>query len=384
MRITWPPILAVGGGWLAIMPSSFLTLALRIDEIDAPALTYSLALTAGWGVLILGVAMFGRFADRHHANAQLQRHVLLASVLVVVALNVALSETYSDALLPAQWVLLQIPTAAIVAIAMTSATAAHHGDALRRTSAYIGAAPLTAILFGSAIVQFSPGTEWAFIVPSLCSALAVLPLLIKGIPTAGATTPDVSRSTHRNGWRWFLVASFLTSWTTSAATSYVVPYARVVLDTPSAELANASSLILMLATLLSLVSSLSLALGHVGRQLLNVGFPIGAALMTLGIALVVWSPSLFTLGLGACISGFGFGLVNGVELNFVRDYATEHIGPGQRIGQLTSATTIPYVAVPLTTTLLIRTGEEPGLMSTFWIAAAASAVALGVSRQFTR
>lgn len=384
MRITWPSILAVGGGWLAIMPSSFLTLALRIDEIDAPPLTYSLILTAGWGLLILGVGLFGRFADRRRADPALQRRVLLVSTLSVIALNVALSETYSDALLPALWVLLQIPAAAIVAIAMTSATAAHHGDAMRRTSAYIGAAPLTAILFGSAIVQFAQGTEWAFIIPSLFSAMTILPLIVTGIP-AGETTPsEVGTTTVRNGWRWFLIASFLTSWTTSAATSYLVPYASVVLETPSAELANYSSLVLMLATLLSLASSLSLALGHIGRRLLNVGFPVGAALMTLGLTLVVWSPSLFTLGLGACVSGFGFGLVNGVELNFVRDYATERVGPGQRIGQLTSATTIPYVAVPLTTTLLLRTGEEPGLMSTFWIAAAASAVALGVSRQFTR
>lgn len=384
MRRSWPAVLAVGAGWLTVMPSSILTVALRMQEIDAPPVVYSLILTAGWAALIGAVSVFGRLSDRRRSDLPWIRRSLLVSIIATIVLNLALAETFSDTLLLVLWMLLQIPAAAIVAIAMTFAAQESEPTTLRRISAYVGATPLIAILFGSIGAQLVPDTQWGFRVPGLVGALLMLPFLqtvhLGAIPAS--TAAGLPPQNRRRGWRWFLLASFMTSWTTSAATSYLVPYASVVLGTETHELATQTSRILMVATLLSITSSLLLAPRALSGRFTAAGFPIGAALMTCGLLLIVLRPDTLALGIGASLSGFGFGLVNGVELHLIASFADERFGVGQRIGQLTSATTIPYIAVPLTTSALLAAGAQIGLTATFWLAAIASAAALVMSGRF--
>ena len=379
MRPDWYAPLAVGGGWLAVMPNSILTLALRAHEIDAPWFVYSLILISGWATLIAAINVFGRIADRQRANARMIRVTLLVSALLLVALGLGLAETYSDLLLPALWALLQIPAAAIIAIGMTFATHEQDRKRLRVTSAIIGAMPLIAILLGSGIVQIAPTTAVAFRVPAIIAALVTLPfaLTAHANPVSEVRAEsDVVRTSNERGWRWYLVTSFLTSWTTSATTSYLVPYASVHLRVRGDDLAIATSRILMAATVLSILGSLVLALGSERLPLPKARLPFGIALMTFGAALIPGVSNIEALAIGACFTGFGFGVVNGVELAYLREFAAHGRDTGRRIGTLTAATTIPYVAVPGVTAASQATSADTGLVATFWLAAVASFLAL--------
>lgn len=376
---TWPALVAIGAGWLAVMPSSILSIALRLDEIDSPAFVYSITLTLGWAALIVGVNFFGRLSDRLLANSAGTRNIMLLCTALMLGFNWALSETYSDLLLPVLWVLLQIPVAAIVSFATTAAAESHGASASTRVSALVGATPLLATLLGSLIVQVVGESTWIFLLPAIVAAVALLPFALQP-PQKAAQLASVTNAQHETsrGWRWFLIASFFASWTTSATTSFLVPYAATVLGTPATTLASATSGILAGATMLSIAGSLALALRPRSQRLARRSFTIGAGLMAGGVALIIFLPSLQSLAIGGLLCGLGFGLVNGVELHIVQAFTAERGENGRRIGELTAVTTLPYVAVPAIGSVMLTINERLGLIGNFATAAVVSAVAVAV------
>ena len=361
-----------------ITPSSVLTLALRTNEIGTPTQQYSLMLTAGWGVVIAGTIAFGRMSDRLQGQAALLRTALVVCAAAAVTLNFALAQTFSTSLLAGLWVVLQIPVAAIVAIAMKVASQVQQDGMLSRTSGYVGAMPPLTVLAGSVIVQSLDTTVRGFQVPAIIALLLLLPLLLGHLqsPAAGATTVEGMGSHNDTSWRRFLSAEFLTACTTAAVTSYLVPYAAYVVRTRESELASSTSAALAVASLLSAFGSLLL-----GRKLRSIhrnisGYIVGAGLMTVGVAGILIAPSTLSLFIGGALIGFGFGYVNSTEFALTVQLNPDDGRAGERLGVMTSVTTIPYVAVPAVSSVLLTSGQRPGLILIFAFAGFASLAAM--------
>lgn len=372
----WPAVLGVASGWLFITPSSVLTLALRTNEIGTPTQQYSLILTAGWGVVIAGTIAFGRLSDRLHGNATLLRIILIASATTAVLLNFALAGTYSTGLLAGLWVVLQVPVAAIVAIAMKIASQVQHDGTLSRTSGYVGAMPPLTILAGSVIVQALGNTTRGFEVPAIIALVLLLPLLLGNLQLPHTPAITEAKTHDSNAWRRFLSAEFLTSCTTAAVTSYLVPYAAYVVRTTERELASSTSAALAIASLLSAIGSLLL-----GRKIRSIGknvsgYIMGAALMTIGVTGILIAPSTASLFIGGALIGFGFGYVNSTEFALTVQLNPDDDRIGGRLGVMTSVTTIPYVVVPAISSVLLTSGQRPGLILIFAFAGLACLAAV--------
>lgn len=374
----WPAVLGVASGWLFITPSSVLTLALRTNEIGTPTQQYSLILTAGWGVVIAGTIAFGRLSDRLQGRATLLRLALVLFAATAVALNFALAQTYSTSVLAGLWVVLQIPVAAIVAIAMKVASQSQQDGALSRTSGYVGAMPPLTVLAGSVIVQSLDTTVRGFQVPAIIALVLLLPLLLGNFDAQSAgSSSSAEQLDHDNApWRRFLTAEFLTSCTTAAVTSYLVPYAAYVVRTKETDLASSTSAALAVASVLSAFGSLLL-----GRKLRSIhrnltGYIVGAALMTVGVAGILVVPSTLSLFIGGALIGFGFGYVNSTEFALTVQLNPDDGRAGERLGVMTSVTTIPYVAVPAISSVLLTSGQRPGLILIFAFAGLSSLAAI--------
>lgn len=382
----WPAVLGVASGWLFITPSSVLTLALRTNEIGTPTQQYSLILTAGWAVVIAGTIAFGRLSDRMQGRATVLRLALTICAAVAVALNFALAQTYSTALLAGLWVVLQVPVAAVVAIAMKVASQVQQDGMLSRTSGYVGAMPPLTVLAGSVIVQSLDTTVRGFQVPAVIALVLLLPLLLGNLNSPLATSANVvDLPKHDDSpWRRFLSAEFLTSCSTAAVTSYLVPYAAFVVRTKESELASSTSAALAVASLLSAFGSLLL-----GRKLRSshrniTGYIVGAALMTVGVAGILIAPSTLSLFIGGALIGFGFGYVNSTEFALTVQLNPDDSRTGERLGVMTSVTTIPYVFVPAISSVLLTSGQRPGLILIFTFAGLSSLAAILIMTSLRR
>lgn len=379
---TWPAILAVAAGWLAIMPSSILTLALRENEIDAPASQYSLILTAGWATAIAGTFVFGRLSDNLHGRAAATRVILIGCAAAIVLLNNALAETYSDKLLPVAWIALQIPVAAVVAIAMKFSARAHDGTSLSRASGYVGAAPALTLIIGSSIVTAVGDVELGFRVPAVIAVVMLLPFLVSDLRLPAIERPQVQRRSLISDWKtpWgrFLFAEFLSSSTVCAVTSYLVPYASTVIGTSDANLTAKTARALLIASASSILSSLLLGLRGRTASGNFRGYIAGTLLMTLGVATILVWRSITALTVGGAVIGLGFGFLNATELSLTKQLNPDDGRIGERLGIMTSVTTAPYVAVPATSAVLLATGAQSGLIAIFTVAAVASTAAMAL------
>lgn len=380
MRPRWPAVLGVASGWLFITPSSVLTLALRMNEIGTPTQQYSLILTAGWGVVIAGTIAFGRLSDRMHGKAALLRVTLIVSAALSVSLNYLLADAHSATVLAGLWVVLQVPVAAIVAIAMKVASQVQQDGTLSRTSGYVGAMPPLTVLAGSVLVQALGDTTRGFRVPAIIACVLLLPLVLGSLQTS-RTQDEVVQPEHQSkSWRRFLSAEFLTSCTTAAVTSYLVPYAAHVVRMQERDLVSSTSAALALASLLSAVGSLALGRNMRTAQRNVSAYIVGTALMTTGVAGLLIAPSTMTLFAGGALIGFGFGYVNSTELALTVQLNPEDGKTGGRLGVMTSVTTIPYVVVPAVSALLLTSGLRLGLMLIFTVAGLASLAAVFIMK----
>lgn len=388
MRLSPAAKVALGvlGGWLAVMPPSAITLALRFREFDPSGLpsTYALTLALGWLTMIVALVGSGYASDafaRHRGTrAPLARMALPAMIVAAVLLALAPSPVW----LALSWIVVQVPSAMVITTAL-----ADGGDLVsprRRglTSGLVGAAPIVALLVGSIAVRIlADQLAWAFVLPVLVGALAATPLMFTGrvlsvddrdlVPRVSAVS--FTQRTRRTLWIAFLVGSFLLSWATSTANGFLVTFVQYVVAVPELAIADLSSFAVIVASLLAVTMSVVAGATTAGTVWSVRVWVVAAALCSLALALLLIAPSAAMLLIAAAMFGMAFGAANGVELSVVLLVRRDHLGLGRDFGAFTAVTSVPYVLVPTLASALVAQETRGGLAVMFALAGVCAALA---------
>lgn len=108
------------GGWLAIMPPTVLTLALRIDEWDGSPSTYANILAAGWLTMLLALVVSGRVSDRLFIRTGSRSLLVRVGASLIAVSGVLLALAPNAGWLAAAWIFIQIPAAMVITSALAS------------------------------------------------------------------------------------------------------------------------------------------------------------------------------------------------------------------------------------------------------------------------
>jgi MFS family permease len=388
------------GGWLAIMPPTVVTLALRLREFDSSGLpvVYSVILAAGWAAMIVALIGFGRLGDlvreRTGSRALLAR--IGAPLMLVTGVVLALAP--SPEWLLVAWVVAQAPSAMVITTALAEAGDVVPSRNRGLTSGLIGAAPIVALFLGSAVVTgLSSALPVAFLVSSGIGAALALPLALVRMPPPDVTAPPraplPTSPAHAHLlpsriWVAFLLGSFLLSWATSTANGFLVPYVQNVTDVADDELTRLSTSGVLLAALLATTSGIVGGLLAGGRRRGAWMWSFAALACSVGLIVILTSPTATGVLVTAAVFGAGFGLANGVELGIVLMLRTDPARLGLDLGVFTAVTALPYVLVPALATLLLAGSTASGLVQLFALAlvlALASAILVGgIARRLPR
>ena len=369
--------LAVLGGWLAVMPSAVLTIALRLHEFDPSGLPtqYSQVLAVGWLTLMSGLIGFGHLGDRleHRGHSRIRLVRLALPVLVVASGLMALAGTATQ--LGLAWTLMQVPASAIVTSALALSGSTITASRRGLLSGLIGAASIIALLVGSLVVRATQDIlSTAFVATALIGATLALPLAIR--PPERAVDPVVvdrrQGGTTRVGWgaAWgvFTVASVMLSWATSTGNGYLVMFLDYVARTPATELAQASTRVVSLATLAAITASVIAGASLRGRRsaaLLWSGSAVAVAGALIGLFAF---PTPTGILISAVCFGIGFGMANGVELGLLLFLRHSPGRLGRDLGIFNAMTSLPYVLVPAMATAWLASDVASGLHGMFTLA----------------
>lgn len=388
------------GGWLAIMPPTVVTLALRLREFDPSGLPvlYAAVLAAGWAAMIVALIGFGRLGDlvrdRTGSRALLAR--IGAPLMLVTGALLAVAP--SPGWLLVAWVLAQAPSAMVITTALAEAGEVVPTRNRGLTSGLIGAAPILALFLGSAIVTALSGAlPVAFLVSSGIGAALALPLAVMRTPAPEVSTspgspvfsvPGHAPLARSRIWVAFLIGSFLLSWATSTANGFLVPYVQNVTDVADDAIARLSTSGVLLATLLATTSSIVGGILAGGRRRGAWMWSLAALACSVGLLVILTTPTTTGVLVTAAVFGAGFGLANGVELGVVLMLRTDPSRLGRDLGLFTAVTTLPYVLVPALATLLLAGSTTAGLVELFTLALALALISAvlvgGIVRRLPR
>ena len=281
--------LAVLGAWLCVMPSSVLTLALRLREFDDSGLPteYSWAIGAGWLMLIGALVGFGMVGDALERRGRSRTLLVPWAVPLLVVTSVVLVASSTAQLLTVAWIGLQAPVGAVITSALAQGGTAVSVDRRGLLSGLIGASSILALLLGSSVASAAgSAVAPAFLITTLIGATCILPLALRPPrPAAEAPTPPGSRPRSARRWApaWVAVtvASFLLSWSTATTNSYIAIFVDRLAQVMETQVADVATTAVLGASAVTF--------------LLSSPTPTG----------IVWAGIAF---------GAGFGLANGAEL----------------------------------------------------------------------
>ena len=343
--------LAVLGAWLVIMPAATVTLALRINPDDLQATTYSLALAGGWlAVMVLSIAVGAR-ADRLTVGSGPWRALLLAAALAAIALSVLADLSDSLATTAVLWVVLQAVAGSLLGAGFSASARVARASGRGVVSGIVGAASLLALIAGAPIAAAS--TPWSFTAVALCGAALVAPLALARAPSAATpaaatdTGPVAVPARAGTAWPLLLLAGAVISAATALTNGYVVTIVRAVLERAGegADVRAVATAAIVAASFAAVLSSL------VAGPLLRSGsmvarsWIVGTSVMTIALLGVLIAPGLGVLIAAVALFGLGFGVVNGGEVTLTLATRSREAG-GRSLAIYTTATTIPFVAVP--------------------------------------
>ena len=385
--------LGVLGGWLAITAPGVVTIALRLREFDPSGLpsTYALTLALGWATLIVALIASGSLGDVVHRRMSTRAPLAHIGVPLMAVGGVLLAVAPSPGALVVAWLVVQIPSALVITTALAEGGEVVAPGRRGLTSGLVGAAPIVALLLGSIGVRIlSDSLTWAFVIPAIVGALVATPLMSVGSRQATADVMDEIRDAETTEqkfaapafWLTFLVGSFLLSWATATTNGFIVTYVQNVVDVVPNDVANISSLAVILASALAVASSIGAGTVAAKRTRAVRLWIAAASLCALALAILVLAPTPASLFIVAAVFGIAFGAANGVELSVVVLVRHQRGRLGRDFGVLTSVTTVPFVLVPALATVVLRTDAANGVRLLFSLACVVSALAalvLGVA-----
>lgn len=382
--------LASLGFYVAVMTPVAMTLAIRVNAIDAAGKGASLGAILGAGALFALFAnpIFGQLSDRTRSRFGRRKPWMIGGVLAGSLAQLVIAYSSSLLVIGIAWCLVQAAynamLAALVAVVADQVPERQRG----LVSALAGMSVYVALLLGSAIIALT-GTDGTtmFLLPTAIGLVAVggFCLVLKDRPTDRDTRPQapllpelagsfwVNPVKHPDfGYAW--LSRFLVFFGFAVLTSYQVYYLMDHLKVPEQRIGD----IMFVSTLITtiFVVSSSFGSGYLSDRLGRRKAFVLAAAMTyaLGIAIIILAGSLTVFYAGVAVASIGFGVYMAVDQALVVDVLPDReTHAAKNLGVLNIANAVPQSIAPAVAPLLLAIGNAGENYAALYAAAALSA-----------
>lgn len=382
--------LAMLGAAVAILPPLYVTIALRLRDLDESAATGNLSLVLGVGALFAFLAnpIAGRLSDRTTGRYGMRKPWIVAGALASYLGIVLIAFAPAVPMVVAGWAVAQIGfnflLAPLIAMLPDQIAVRRRG----RVASFVSLAQNLGAVVGTFILQLFPLGHVQDLAPSAIGLVAVL-LLVLPVRDRRLLEPPAEPFNLKTlfgsfvfdprrhpdlGWAWLtrflLVAAQIAA--TSYLTLFLIDHLHVAdADAPGlvfkATLANAAG-ILSTTVLLGWLSDRS------GRR---KPYVIASALVaTVGLAVIALAPSFAVLIVGQVVLGAGMGAFFAVELALISDVLPSDADAGKDLGVVNIAQALPQSLVPVAAPAVVAGFGYPGLFLGGAIAAILGALAV--------
>lgn len=373
------------GTWLALLPATQVTLALRIAQI-APqdkAAALSLVLAAGAAVALVAQNIFGALSDRTTSRFGMRRPWIAVGAVAGMASLGFLATAPSIGLLVLAWALTQLTFNVLLAGLNPVLPDQVPSAQLGRVSGITGLTQQLGVVGGAFLAQLLlPDLTLAIIIPGLFCLVAVGVFLF--------VLPDrrLARS-ERRPWRirtlaraywvnprkapdfaWAWLSRFLVMCGNVTLLSYQVYFLMSRFGYTRATIGPVVFKVLLINTVAVVLASVAFGAVSDRLQRRKLFVLISAVILALAHVMAVYSHTLTTFLVAAAIAGIATGCYLSVDLAMVAEVLPSRADAGKDMGVLHLANVLPQTLVPAVAPLFLAIGGHGENYPAFFIAGA--------------
>lgn len=401
--VRWPfqatLFLSFFGTWLALLPATQVTLALKVAQIAPESRAGTLSLVLGVGAFIALVAqnIFGALSDRTTGRFGMRRPWLLAGLMTGIASLFLLAYAGSVPMLVLAWGATQL-TFNVLLAGLNPVLPDHvPSKQLGRVSGLIGITQSLAAVGGAYFAQlFLPDLTLAILIPGAIMLLTVLPLIIllkdrvldradrprfslllfiKAFWTDPRKAPDFALA-----W-WSRLLVFFGNMTLASYQVYFLidrfGYDEVSIG--GAVLQN--TIVMTVATII-----MSLLVGQISDRLQRrkLFVLISAIILALAHVLAAIAPSFSVFLIATAIAGLAMGTYLAVDAALIAEVLPSRADVGKDMGVLHLANVLPQTLVPVCAPLFLAIGGGKENYPALFIGGAIIGIIGAVINQFIK
>ncbi|SDK70129.1 Major Facilitator Superfamily protein [Glycomyces sambucus] len=379
--------------WTALLTPGVLTLAIRVPEIvgDDYEAAYSLVISTGIAVGMLGAPLWGRLSDRTRSRFGRRRPWIAGGALAGVAGTLVVAFAPDLRLLLPGWVLAQAGFNAALAATMAIMPERIPAAAQGRASGAFGAAITGGFLTGSAIAAVTQDTTVMFLLP--CALVLVLTgafALTLDDPKVDAPPKPFSpkefassfgfdpRRHPQFGWVWLTKFCFIFG--IVAPSTYMVYFLAARLDLTAAAAAAVVGLVFVVN--FSVQTGVVLATGWLSDRL-GRRRPFAAAaglLLAAGLLTMAFADGLPQILAGQAFLTVAGGLFAAMDGVLVFQTLPDPAAPAKDLGVANLANGLPGALLPPLATALLAMGDTEYTLLFVICAGSALAAVLALGR----
>ncbi|WP_405719723.1 MFS transporter [Streptomyces sp. NBC_00046] len=392
--------LALFGAWLALLAPTMISLAVKVEDLDASAKVSALSWALGLGTLVALIAnpLFGSLSDRCTSRFGSRRpYMALGAAGGIVGLAVV-ATAHSTWQIVLGWCIAQGMYNALVAAIYGALADQVPETQMGTVSSILAVASPLGTLGGTYLADvFTDSTTLMLLVPAVLGGLLVVPFLVYGRDRRiepGSVSPFGLRDLlgslwtnpvrHRDfGWAW--LSRFMMWGSYATATTYLAYYLSDVLGMSSSEVTRTVFLANLVFTVFVLLSTVPAGWisDRIGRRK-----PIvltASVLMAAGMAVLALGHTTALFYVAQGVMGLGMGVYYAVDIALPADVLPDPATAAKDLGVMNIAATLPYSLIALVGPVLLAIGGGDNYAALFAfgavVALVASLVVLPVRRR---
>jgi MFS family permease len=359
------------GVYVALLPATTVTLALRVQQIDPAGKAGSLSLVLGVGALVALVAqnLFGALSDRTTSRFGMRAPWIAAGVVLGVASLAGLAYAPSVPTLTLAWSAVQLTFNILLAGLNPVLPDQVPSAQLGRLSGVVGVTAQVAAVVGIFLAQaLLPDLDLAILLPGVPCLLLVgvflfvlkdrrlarerrRPFRLTEIAGSYWTNP---RRHPDFAWAW--VSRLLVFFGNFTLSSYQVYFMQDRFGLAPAEVGAAVFKVTLLTTVCTLLAALGFGAvsDRLGRR--KVFVLLSAGVLALAHLLAAFSPGMGVYMVAAAVGGVAVGCYLAVDLALVAEVLPSREDIGKDMGVFHLANVLPQTLVPVVAPVFLAIG----------------------------
>lgn len=387
------------GTWLALLPATQVTLALKVNQIDPAGKANTLSLVLGVGAFVALIAqnIFGALSDRTTSRFGMRRPWLLGGMVTAVASLFLLAGASTVPMLVLAWGLTQLTFNVLLAGLNPVMPDQVPRRQLGRVSALIGITQSLAAVGGAYLAKvFLPNLTFAILLPGIVTVLSIvlllfvlrdrtvrpdqvgpfrLSLFLKAFWTNPLKAPDFALA-------W--VSRFMVTFGNFTLASYQVFFLIDRFGYTQQNIGDAVLTVTVVLTVTSVVTAL--VVGRISDRIerRKLFVLISAIILAVAHIMAALSGSFPAFVAAIAVAGLANGVYIAVDSALIAEVLPARSDVGKDMGVLHLANVLPQTLVPVTAPLFLAIGPGKDNYPALFIGGAIIGIIGAVINQFIK